>query len=149
MHHARVVRLGQALGELRADIEHLLRRQWLAQQERATQRLAIHVFHDDVGTSFAVPDFMDRDDVRVIQARGGPRLLRKTRQALRIRGKPLRQELDGDVAMQIVIAGAEHLPHTPGADVCEELVSAEAGAKDGVQGDGRLNYQWLPGTVNQ
>ena len=74
------------------------------------------------------PDFMNRDDVGVIEARCRTRFLCETRHPFRIGGKSGREKLDGDVSVQVVIQYPIHFPHSPGADQRENLVAAETHA---------------------
>jgi hypothetical protein len=127
------VRLRQAFGHLGADIERLLRWQQPAALHDAAQRLAVHEFHDDVGATITAPDLVDGDDVRMVQRRGGSRFLLEAREPVGIGRELRREELDGHVAVEVVIPRAEHFPHAPGPDLFEELVSAEPRTGTGSQ----------------
>ena len=52
----------------------------------------------------------------------------ESRQALGIRGEQFRQDLDRDVAIELVIARPIHLSHATGADGAEDFVRAESRA---------------------
>jgi len=52
------------------------------------------------------------------------------REAHRIGRETLRQELDGNVAVQVMIARAVHLAHSAGAKQFEDLVPADSGANE-------------------
>jgi len=62
----------------------------------------------------------------MIQRREDLRFALESRQALGIGGEQIRQDLDGDVAMQPRVAGAIHLPHAARANGRNDFVRPEA-----------------------
>ena len=90
--------------------------------------------HDDVGQAGGLADLVDGDDVGVVERGGGPRLLREAAHAARVGGELLGQELDRDVAVEVVVARAPDLAHPPRAQPGEELVASEPHADRGGHG---------------
>ena len=68
---------------------------------------------------------VDARDVRVIQRREQFRFTLETRQALVVAGELFGKDFDRDVAIELRIAGAVHLPHAACADGRDDLIDAE------------------------
>ena len=62
------------------------------------------------------------------QRRDGLRLALEPRERRRILGKALGQDLDGDIAIQLGVAGAVDLAHAAGAELADDFVGAETRA---------------------
>ena len=69
MHHAAGVGGGKGAGDGGSKREHPPDRQW-TEGERLTQRLALHVLHDDEVTALGLSRGVHGDDVRVSERRG-------------------------------------------------------------------------------
>ncbi len=121
---ARAVRLGEALGDLRGEVEELARRNGLRGDELA-QRAPLDQLHRDVRRFAGCADVVDRQDVRVVQRRGRPRLLLEAPPPLGIRGALGGQDLDRDVAAEPLVPRAVDLAHPSRAERREDLVGAE------------------------
>ena len=63
--------------------------------------------------------------MRVIQRRGGPRFANQARPCRLIVKIGWRQYLEGDVALELRIAGAIHLAHATGAELADDFVARE------------------------
>ena len=126
---ARCVRLGEAGGDLRADRKRLLRRQRAARQELAETR-AVHELHGDPRHAVREAHVVDRDDVGMVQGRGGARLLLEAAQTLFVRGHRLRQDLDGHFPAEAAVPGPIDLAHPTRADRRDDLVGPEPGTGD-------------------
>ena len=61
-------------------------------------------------------DAINLRDMRVIQRRERLRLAGEARHPLGVRGEQIRQDLDGDVAVEPRVAGAEHFAHAAGTE---------------------------------
>ena len=118
------VRLGEAVGDLVADVEQLARRERPALHE-LTERLAIHELHGDVDGRVRRTDLVDGDDVVVVEGGRGARLLLEAAAAIRISGELFRQDLDRHLAAQPRVARPVDLAHAAGAERRENLVRAE------------------------
>ena len=68
---------------------------------------------------------MDGTDVRVIERGDGERFALKPCARVRMMQPIGAEDLDRDDALEPCIAGAIHLTHAAGADLAEQLVSAE------------------------
>ena len=126
MDDALLVRGGQAVGDLRGDVERLAVRQ-RAVAEQAAQVAAVDVLHHDVRRAGALihPHFMNGDDVRVIERGCRAGLAREAGQRLLIAGEADGQKLDGDLAAEGGIAGDIDLAHPARAERREDLVLPE------------------------
>ena len=71
---------------------------------------------------------VDGADVRMVQRREDLRFALEPGQSLGIAGERGRENLDGDVAAQLRVAGAIHLAHAARAKLRDDVVCAEAGA---------------------
>ena len=119
------VRPREPVGQLAGDVEHPPGRQRELGADEVAQRAPVHELHHCEGQPRRLADLVNRDDVGVVEGGGGPRLLSEAAKAVWDLGKGFRQELDGDVAVEIVVAGAVNLTHAPRANLVEELVPAE------------------------
>ena len=78
MNDANLVRFGESVGNLRRDRDRLAK--WnRARGEHLAHRLPIHQFHGDVMRAVHVPEFINCDDVRVIERACGTGFLLKAR----------------------------------------------------------------------
>ncbi len=77
-------------------------------------------------TGAAFLEAMDRGDVRVVERGEHLRFALEARQALRIGGKHLGQDLQGDVPPEPRVAGAIHLAHPTRAERTDDFVKANA-----------------------
>ena len=98
----------------------------------ARQRLAVHVAHDEVHQPLALADGVDRDDVGMGQPGGGLRLAGEALADVLLEGELGRQHLDGDPALEPLVAGAVHHAHPAAADLAFERIGvAQRLARDG------------------
>jgi hypothetical protein len=74
MDDSRRVRLGESLGGLRGNVQDPPDRH-RARERQLAQSLPLHELHGDVRDAIGLPDFVDRDDVGVVQGRRRARLL--------------------------------------------------------------------------
>ena len=128
VHDAGAMRLGQAVGELRAEVHHLGDREgpWT---EPLPDGLALHQLHHHVVRALdarGLAHVVDVDDVRMVQGGGGARLAVEAVQQLGVRART--QDLDGHGPAQAGVARAVHLAHGPGSEAADHLVGADARA---------------------
>ena len=79
MHHAQSVRGAEGVRHLRRELERFGRGRELAAQEARGQRLPLDELHHEVQRSPLAAGVVHRDDVRVADARGDPRLPQEPR----------------------------------------------------------------------
>ena len=72
-------------------------------------------------------DAVDLGDVRMIQRGEGPCFTLEARATIRVVSEDRRQNLDGDLAVELDIARAMYLAHPACADQADDLVWPEAG----------------------
>ena len=121
------VGLGEAVRDLGSDVEQPSNGQGarILGQDQLAQRVPLDHLHHDVGQAGGLADVVDGDDVGVVERGGGPGLLREAAHAARVGGELLGQELDGEVAVEVVVARAPDLSHPPCAEAGKKLVLAE------------------------
>ena len=104
------VRLREGVRDLRGDRENPFGRKRPSRDE-LTQSRSLDELHRDPRNGAGLADLVDRDDVRVVQRRGGARLLLEAGEPVRVGRERLRQHLDRDFAAQPRIARLVHLSH--------------------------------------
>ena len=95
----------------------------------STHRLTTNQFHGDVVRAIHVPEFINGDDVGVIERARGTGFLLKARQGFRLRMAVQRNRLDGDLTAEASVFGAINFAHAAGAELLKNFVSAEARAR--------------------
>jgi hypothetical protein len=103
--------------------------------------------HGDEGHAVGFVDLVDDTDVRVLQLRGGLRLLDEPPLALGIGDELRGEDLDGDLAVQLQVRGAVDDAHASPADLFEDAVVRKRPADQGgspVAGE-RASARNLPG----
>ena len=102
---------------------------WERQQivnEQLAQRLALDELHRHVAQRVGAADVVDRDDVGVIEGRGGARLLFEAVQSSAV--SPPRdggQDLERDLAVQTQVEGAVDLAHASDAEDRDYLIRSK------------------------
>ena len=111
---AGLVRGGQGRGDLCADFDDVGDRHRAAANALA-ERLAIDHLHGDEAKVVMRADLVDVSDVRVMERRGRLRLLDEAvRELARVRATVV-EDLDGHVALELVVARPVDLPHPASA----------------------------------
>jgi hypothetical protein len=130
VHDALVVRGGQPAGDLRSDVDGFAGGE-RARRDSLAQRLALQQLGDDVepargGTALdGHAGVEDREDVRVRQRGDDPGFLLEARDALLILDERVRQDLDGDVAIEPCVAGTIDLAHAAGPEPADDVVATQ------------------------
>ncbi len=96
--------------------------------DAVAQGLARDVFHRDVVIRVCHADFVNREDVRMVERRRRLGLELKSRDGIAVVARFRRKNLDRDVAAQPRVAGAIDLPHPARADGTKNFVVAETAA---------------------
>ena len=127
MHDALLVRRRQAAGDLHRVIESLSNRKSGAGHPFAKVP-TLQKLRDDERRAVVLAEVGDRENARVIQGRGGTRLLLEAAQPVGIIGEGLRQDLLlRDFPVQPNVASPVDLAHTARADRRDDLVGSEPG----------------------
>ena len=121
MDDADLVRGLQRLRDLNGHANGVIERQRSAGQP-AREVFALDHFHDQGGAGAAFIDAVNLRDVRMIERGQQHRFALKTCEAARIRCDPLRQDLDGHIAAQLLVPRAVDLAHPARAERLENLV---------------------------
>ena len=85
--------------------------------------------HRVVAESAHLADVEDRDDVRVVQPGGGPRLVEEPPPAVRIGGGVRPQHLQGDGAVEADVDGLVDDAHPPPAQLADDPVAGDPAAR--------------------
>jgi hypothetical protein len=129
VHDPGAVRGVERLSDLRAEAQDLRQRQ-RSLREALRERLALDQLEHHVVQLVALDaraaDVVDRTDVRVVQRRDALRLALEAGAELGVRRELRRQQLDGDLAVELRVARAVDLAHAAGAERSGHLVAAEA-----------------------
>ncbi len=125
MQDAAVVRVAQRFRQLHAVPYDLFDGKRASRQPRA-ERLPLDELHRDVGLAAGLADFVDRADVRMVERGRGPRLSHESRPGARIIEAVRREDLDGDVPMEMFVVGAIDLAHAAGTELVDDAVVSEA-----------------------
>ena len=107
----------ERVGRLRHDPAGLLDRQLAPPADPARHRLAVHVPHDEVDQAVALADGVDRHDVGMGQLGGGLRLAGEPLADVLLEGELGGQDLDGDPALEPLVAGAVDDAHAAPPDL--------------------------------
>jgi hypothetical protein len=126
VHQSALVRGGEAVGDLRRELQRFLHRKRAA-VHRLAQGLAIDVLHGHERPSFVVAaDLVDGHDVRVVQRRCGARFVSQAEQVLGRFREMRRQQLDRDLAAKLVVVGEKDFTHGSRAKLSHGLIGPDA-----------------------
>ena len=118
------VRLGERAQDLAGELDRRQRRRRALADEQLLQRRAVEVLHRDVVGVLGLAAVVDADDVRVAEAGGGPRLALEALDELLVTGVTLVQDLQGDLAAELLVLGQVDLGHAAGAELAHDPVAA-------------------------
>src|SRR5213080_4040602 len=79
-----------------------------------------------------MPNLVNREDVRMIQGRSGPRLLLEATQPLFIPGKVAAQQFERHLATEACIMSQKDFTHTTAPDAAQYLVMTHLFADNGI-----------------
>ncbi len=121
-------------GDLAGDAESL-RHGHPAGVEPLLQGLPVHQLHRQETDAATFEGAEKGRDVGVLDRREQPRLATEPAHGVGFEGQLRMQELERDVAFEIVVPRAEDLSHAPGAETAEDAVAAHdvAGRRKGVR----------------
>ena len=127
MHDSSFVRRRQPLRHLYRIVDRLANRQRPFVQACA-QRLPIKQLHYCESYPVRAAEVVDAEDVRVRQGGDGPRLALEAGQSLRVLSENIRQDLDGNLPVQVIVVSPVYDSHAPLADPLEERVVQKSAA---------------------
>ena len=93
--------------------------------EALSQVFALDELHDQAANRAAFLETVDMRDVRMVERRQHLRFALEPREPFGIGGEQIRQDFDGDVAIELRVAGAVDLAHAALADQRDDFVDAE------------------------
>ena len=127
MHDATFVRSIERIGNLDSDMPRFVDRKRAVRDPRLERRTLDHLHDDDLirAEPFESVNFCD---VRVIERGEYLRLAGKSRDAIRVIGKAVRQDFERNVTTELRVASPIHRSHSALADRRGDLVDADAGA---------------------
>ena len=140
VHHALTVRGLERLGDLAADADRAVDREASFPAEGRVEVLAVHERHGDELQPADVSEIVDAQDVAVRHLRAEQQLLLEALQDAGLVEEHGTNDLDGDGAIELAVARAEHRPH---AALAEDGLDAVArpevgpGMEDGRRDGGR------------
>ena len=126
VHDAELVGARETLGRLQRELERLADRDRAVAGEPRRDRLALVERHHDVELAvLRLLDRVDRGDRRVVERGGGARLGDEALLGLGARHEVRREELQGDRAPELLVAGAVDDAHAAAAEARLDLVMAD------------------------
>jgi len=138
MDDAAAVRVRERPGDFAQHARGIGRWERAARAESLSERLALHVAHDEEDEAARRSDAVDGDDVRVRESRGRARLAHEAFARVGRAREVGWQGLDGDVAVQLHVAREVHDAHPPAAELALERV---------LSGEGRLKLEEFAGVL--
>ena len=117
------VRVLQRLADLRGVVQRLRGAEYTVLRHALFERLALDELHDNILRLAAVADIVDRNDIRLREHGDRVRLRLKAVFQLGIRRHLIAQDLDGNIAVQLVAHGLVDDRHTAAADDLQDLVA--------------------------
>ena len=146
---ALLVGLFQSLGDLAGDVDGLVDRQRPALQ-RLRQILAFDQFHDQEGAVVRGFEAEDRGDVGMVQRGQHLGFALEAGHAVAVGGEFGRQDLQGDIAVQLGVMGAVDFAHPALADyfgdpvVGQHCSGLHGGSWDVLVQIWRMEFDWDP-----
>ena len=122
------MRLGQPLRNLRRDFNCLSHRQQAGAKQLA-QRLPLYQLHRDVVSGTVLSEFVDGNDIGVVEGRCRARFLLEAVQPIIVCGERGGQNLDRNNAVQARVPRPIHLAHPAGAQQLDNLIRSELRAR--------------------
>ena len=132
MNNTLPVRRCQALGDLSADFQDVLQRQ-RTDGNSIFERLAFQESHRQECLAAILVDLVDRTDVGVMQSGGGLSLPKEPLLGLFVVQQMRGQELEGHIALELLVLGSIHNTHAALAELLDDAVVADRPADHDAQ----------------
>ncbi len=133
------MRFGQTFRNLRRDFNRLSHWQQAGVKQLA-QRFPLYHFHRNVVSGTVLSEFVDGNDIRMVEGRRRACFLLETVQPVTISGECGGQNLDRNAAVKARIPSPVHLAHPAGAEQLDNLVRSELRAG----GEGHSARHYIP-----
>jgi hypothetical protein len=122
------VRAGQGIGDLDGVLQNLGQPHAVF-RDQPVERLSRHVLHGDEVHPVGLADVMDGDDVYMVEGRRGLRFLNEAALSRRVGDFIVRQNLDGDKAIQAGVARFVDHTHPAFTELLGDFVVRECLAR--------------------
>ncbi len=118
----------QCVRNLNPQLQHLLKRQRLA-GNAMLQRHAVEKLHDNEGLTVVLADFVDGANIGWFRAEAALASRSKRLRACESGANLVRQELQGDEAIELDVLGLVHHAHPTAAQLFEDAVVGNRAAE--------------------
>ena len=115
----------ERVGDLRGDRDGARGCERALAPEQRLEVDPVHVAHRDEQAAVCLAGLVDRNDVRVVEARGEPRLPQHPLAEPLVIGEAFAQELQGDGALEPHVERAVHLAHAAAPGKSTDLVAGD------------------------
>ena len=117
------MRVLQRLADLRGVVQRLCGTEYTVLRHALLECFALNELHDDILRLAAVADIVNRDDIRLREHGDRVRLRLEAIFQFGVRRHLIAQDLDGDIAVQLVAHGLVNDRHAAAADDLQDLVA--------------------------
>ena len=117
------MRVLQRLADLRGVVQRLCGAEYTVLRHALLECFALNELHDDILRLAAVADIVNRDDIRLREHGDRVRLRLEAVFQFGVRRHLIAQDLDGDIAVQLVAHGLVNDRHAAAADDLQDLVA--------------------------
>jgi hypothetical protein len=125
--NARLVRRGEGLRNLHADLEDYIELKRFPMREMLTQGLAFDQLGGDIVLAVYLTDLINGQNVGVIECGSCLGFLNKTIQLVCVLAEFFVEKFDSDFAVQFCVLGQVHLTHPARADFGDDAVVQQSG----------------------
>ena len=120
----------EGVGRLHHDAARFFDRKPAPAADPGRHRLAVHVAHDEVHQTLALADAVNRDDMGMGEPGGRLRFAGEPLADILLESELGRQHLDGDPALEPLVAGAVHYAHAAPPNLAFDRVRAPKASRE-------------------
>ena len=124
MNHAALMRVAQRPRHFLQQLHREARRERAGPLHPVAQCLAVHEAHHEEHQLTTCLDEVNRHNIGMREASGGPRLLQEAVPLGGLRREVRREQLDRDRAVERHITGEQHDPHTASPELALDRIAA-------------------------